>query len=176
VLRRMRRGGSAESHLELLSRFRKALPGVTLRSTFIVGFPGETEEAFDRLLGFVATARFDHHGVFTYSHEERTSAHEFDDDVPETLKQERRERLMLEQQRIVLERNESMLGRTVEVLVEGCHPETEHLLVGRFSSQAPEVDGQVILNDGQASPGTFVRVELTEVAGYDLVGRIVDTV
>ena len=173
TLRRMRRGGSAVSHMKLLERFREALPQATLRTTFIVGFPGETEEEFEALLAFVDEARFDHVGVFTYSHEERTPAIALDDDVPSTVKDSRRERLMAAQQAIVVERNSTLIGTRREVLVEGPHPETEHLLVGRMASQAPEVDGQIIINDGVASPGSFVTVELTESAGYDLVGRIV---
>jgi ribosomal protein S12 methylthiotransferase len=168
----MRRGGSAEAHLTLLERFRRAMPDVVLRSTFIVGFPGETDRAFDRLLAFVEAARFDHLGVFDYSHEEGTAAWRLADDVPDSVKRERRERLMLLQQSIVFRRNASMPGRRVEVLIEGGHPETEHLLVGRTAGQAPDVDGQVILNDGSGRPGEFVRVELTATAGYDLVGRI----
>jgi ribosomal protein S12 methylthiotransferase len=172
TLKRMRRGGSAESHFEILGRFRTAMPGVALRSTFIVGFPGETEQEFEALVAFVEAARFDHLGVFTYSHEEGTSAHRMADDVPDPLKQDRRDRLMTVQQRIAFEQNESRLGSIVEVLVEGAHPETEHLLVGRAATQAPDVDGQILLNDGYADSGTFARVLITETAGYDLVGRI----
>jgi len=174
MLKRMRRGGSADSHLALLDRFRAAMPHVVLRSTFIVGFPGETEEEFDALCDFVRRVRFDHLGVFSYSHEEGTSAHALDDDVPEQLKQERLDRLMTLQQEIAFENNRARIGRRVEVLVEGAHPETEHLLVGRTRGQAPDVDGQVLINDGSAVPGEFVSVELTAMAGYDLVGAIVD--
>jgi ribosomal protein S12 methylthiotransferase len=173
MLKRMRRGGSADSHLELLGRFRSAMPGAALRSTLIVGFPGETEEEFRALVAFVEEARFDHLGVFTYSHEEGTPAHAADDDVPQSLKEERRNRLMELQQRIVVQKNEARIGTIAEVLVEGAHPETEHLLVGRASTPAPDVDGQVLLNDGYAEPGTFARVLMSETAGYDLVGRIV---
>jgi ribosomal protein S12 methylthiotransferase len=172
TLRRMRRGGSAESHLDLLGRFRKAMPGAAMRSTFIVGFPGETEREFEALVAFVEEARFDHLGVFTYSHEEGTSAHRLADDIPESVKRDRRDRLMAVQQEIAFGQNASRLGAIFEVLVEGAHPETEHLLVGRASTQAPDVDGQILLNDGYADPGTFARVLVTETAGYDLVGRI----
>ncbi len=172
MLKRMRRGGSGGSHLELLGRFRAAMPAAALRSTFIVGFPGETEEEFEDLVRFVEEARFDHLGVFTYSHEDGTSAHGLSDDIPEGLKGDRRDRLMEVQQRIAFEKNEARVGETVEVLVEGAHPETEHLLVGRASTQAPDVDGQILLNDGYAPPGSFANVLLTETAGYDLVGRI----
>jgi len=173
TLRRMRRGGSANSHHALLAKFRVAIPDVTLRSTFIVGFPGETELEFETLLRFVGEARFDHVGVFTYSHEQGTHARTERDDVPEDVKQARRHRLMQLQQSIVLERNARRIGQRVLVLLEGAHPETEHLLVGRMAGQAPEVDGQILINDGTARPGSFVQVELTETAGYDLVGRIV---
>jgi ribosomal protein S12 methylthiotransferase len=173
TLKRMRRGGSAESHMKLLDKFRETLPEATLRTTFIVGFPGESEEEFARLMAFVDEARFDHVGAFTYSHEESTPAMELHDDVPSEVKEIRRDRLMDAQQAIVLERHATLIGSRHEVLVEGSHPETEHLLVGRMASQAPEVDGQVIINDGVASPGSFVTVELTETAGYDLVGRVV---
>jgi ribosomal protein S12 methylthiotransferase len=176
TLKRMRRGGSAESHLELLGRFRRAMPDAAMRSTFIVGFPGETDREFEALVQFIEAARFDHLGVFTYSHEEDTSAHGSIDDIPESVKDERRDRLMLVQQRIAFEKNESRLGTTAEILVEGAHPETEHLLVGRTATQAPDVDGQIIVNDGYAEPGTFAHVLFTETAGYDLVGRIVGAV
>ena len=170
TLHRMRRGGSADSHLRLLERFRDAMPRVAVRSTMIVGFPGETDAEFDALVDFVREARFDHLGVFAYSHEEGTSAFGLADDVPEPRKEERRERLMDCQQAIAFERNRGRVGQTEEVLVEGAHPETEHLLVGRMRGQAREVDGQVLINDGTARPGEFVQVRLSEAAGYDVVG------
>jgi ribosomal protein S12 methylthiotransferase len=172
TLARMRRGGSAASHLRLLERFDGAMPEVAKRTTFIVGFPGETEQEFQALLDFVRAARFDHVGVFTYSHEEDTPSGAMSDDVPADVKDERRARLLELQQGIAFERNRGLIGRTVEVLMEGAHAETPHLLVGRMSTQALDVDGQVLVNDGVADPGTFVPVELTEAAGYDLVGRI----
>ncbi|HYD47290.1 MAG TPA: 30S ribosomal protein S12 methylthiotransferase RimO [Terriglobales bacterium] len=173
TLKRMRRGGSSASHLRLLDRFRRAMPDAALRTTLIVGFPGESEEEFEELCGFVDAARFDHLGVFTYSHEEGTGAYGYADDVPEEVKLERHDRLMQLQQEIALERLEDQIGEKVEVLVEGTHPDTDLLLVGRMPTQAIEVDSQVLINDGVARPGTFVQVELTEVAGYDLVGAIV---
>ncbi|HKQ59767.1 MAG TPA: 30S ribosomal protein S12 methylthiotransferase RimO [Candidatus Polarisedimenticolaceae bacterium] len=173
TLARMRRGGSADSHLRLLARFRRAMPEAALRTTFIVGFPGETEAEFSALLEFVRAAEFEHVGVFGYSHEQGTAAGALVDDVPAAVKRERRERLLALQQELVFRRNAARVGRRVEVLVEGAHPETEHLLVGRMRSQAPDVDGQVLINDGEAPPGAFVEVELTEAAGYDMVGRIV---
>ena len=187
TLRRMRRGGSGESHLALLDRFRRAIPGAAMRSTFIVGFPGETDAEFEALLGFVEEARFDHLGVFTYSHEESTGAFTSIDDVPAAVKESRRDALMEAQQRIAFARNEARVGSEVEVLIEGAHEDTDDLLVGRMATQAPDVDGLVIVNDGfvtdeaasdprllpHARPGALARVLLTETAGYDLVGRIV---
>ena len=144
VLRRMRRGGSAESHLRLLDRFRAAMPEATLRTTLIVGFPGETDEEYRALLDFVGEARFDHLGVFVYSHEEETTARALADDVPPELKEERRAGLMEAQQAIVSEMNASRVGQVLEVLVEGPHPETEHLLVGRHRGQAlAALEGQM---------------------------------
>ena len=187
TLKRMRRGGSAASHLALLSRFRASMPAAALRSTFIVGFPGETDEEFEALLDFVDDARFDHLGVFTYSHETSTSAYALSDDIPAAVKEERRARVMARQQTIAFERLARRVGSVEEVLVEGAHPDTDDLLVGRLVTQAPDVDGQVLINDGfvvdveagdvrlaaHARPGAFARVEVTETAGYDLVGRIV---
>ncbi len=172
VLGRMRRGGSAETHLRLLERFRRAMPEAALRSTFIVGFPGETEEEFATLLDFLREARLDHVGAFCYSHEEGTPAHGTEDDVPRGVKAHRLRRLMATQQRIAFERLQRFVGREIEVLVEGAHPETEHLLVGRTRTQAPDVDGRVLLNDGFAAPGEFARVKITGTAGYDLVGSL----
>ena len=117
VLRRMRRGGSAASFVELLTRFRRAMPGVPLRTTFIVGFPGETEAEFENLLAFVREVGFDHVGAFPYSHEEGTRAFAAQDDVPPKLKQERFDRLMETQREIVLKHNGDRIGETVEVLV-----------------------------------------------------------
>jgi ribosomal protein S12 methylthiotransferase len=172
VLKRMRRGGSADAHLALLSRFRASMPGAALRTTMIVGFPGESEEEFRSLLAFVAEARFDHLGVFAYSHEEGTPAFGLTDDVPAEAKEERRGRLMELQQDIAFRHNAERIGARLELLVEGAHPETEHLLVGRTRGQALDVDGQVLVNDGVAPSGTFTTVEITDTAGYDLVGRI----
>lgn len=175
MLKRMRRGGSGDEHLKLLQRFRTAMDDPMLRTTLIVGFPGETDEEFEHLLDFVRAARFDHLGVFTYSHEENTPAIGLSDDVPQEIKDERRNRLMACQQEIRFAADDQRIGQVWTVLVEGAHPETEHLLVGRGPGQAPDVDGQVLINDGVAAPGEFVRVELTERAGYDMVGRVIGT-
>lgn len=171
VLHRMVRGGSADHHRVILGRFRRAIPEVALRTTFIVGYPGETDDEFRELLQFVEESRFHHLGVFPYSHEESTRAVALTDDVPPEIKEERRSQVMELQERISMERTQEMVGRTVTVLCEGPCRETEHLLEGRTEGQAPEVDGRVLINDGEAETGTFVSVEVTEAHPYDLVGR-----
>jgi ribosomal protein S12 methylthiotransferase len=175
VLARMRRGGSADAHLRLLDRIRARVPGVSLRSTVIVGFPGETEADFEELLEFTDRARFDHLGVFTYSHEDRTGAFELDDDVPAAVKEERRGEIMRRQEILSRQLNAARVGGTFTVLCEGAAEETEHLLQGRLEGQAPEVDGRVLINDGTTGPGEFVRVRITKAHPFDLVGRIVRT-
>jgi ribosomal protein S12 methylthiotransferase len=173
VLRRMKRPTGRGNLLGMLERIRERVPGVVVRTTFIVGFPGETEEDFARLLEFVEAGRFENVGVFTYSEEEGTAAHDLTDDVPAEVKEARREELMALQRGISLELNRRRVGERLEVLVEGTHPDTDLLLRGRFAGQAPEIDGQVIINDGTAESGAFVTVEVTEPHPYDLVGRVV---
>ena len=168
----MRRGGSAEGHLKLLAMLREAVPGIALRTTFIVGFPGETEERFRTLCRFVQEAELDHVGVFTYSEEKGTPAARLADDVRPEVKEERRQRLMAIQERIAGRRNRALLGRTVEVLVEGPHEETEMILCGRTEGQAPEIDGRVLITDAPDPlyPGRFVPVRIDEAHPHDLVG------
>ena len=175
VLRRMNRRGDYEGLVALIGRIREKIPGVALRSSFIVGFPGETQAEFERLLEFVATCRFDRLGVFTYSHEEGTTAFEMVDDVPEAVKEARRDQLMELQAEIAAEKNAALVGRTVEVLVDGLSQETDLLLEGRLAGQAPEVDGVVYINDTgdrQLAPGDIVPVTITEAHTYDLVGEL----
>jgi ribosomal protein S12 methylthiotransferase len=173
VLARMRRGGSASGHLRLLERIRRFIPGVAIRSTVIVGFPGETETEFQELLTFIRAARFDHLGAFTYSHEDHTTAAALDDDVPAQVKEDRRGLVMAEQEAIASARNGDRVGSRLTVLCEGTCLETEYLLQGRLEGQAPEVDGRVLIQEGIAKPGQFVQVEITEAHPYDLVGRVV---
>jgi ribosomal protein S12 methylthiotransferase len=173
VLKRMKRPTGRGNLLGLVERMREKVPGVALRTSFIVGFPGETEADFQELLAFVRAAEFDNVGVFTYSHEEGTASHALDAQVPARVKQGRRSRLMSLQKRLSARRNRARLGQRLEVLVEGAHPESDWLLKGRLAGQAPEIDGGVILNDGTARPGEFVTCEITDAHAYDLVGRIV---
>jgi len=174
VLKRMKRPGTREHYDALLSRIDDRVPGVALRTTFIVGFPGETEADVDELCSFVASHPFDHVGVFTYSHEEGTSAYELHDDVPAPLKRERRDRVMKLQKRLVARRQRGRIGERTRIMVDG--PATDHELVlkGRLATQAPDIDACVYLTECDPSaygPGDFVDVEVVAAKGYDLIGR-----
>jgi ribosomal protein S12 methylthiotransferase len=173
VLRRMKRPTGRGNLLGMVERIRERVPGVAVRTSFIVGFPGETEKDFETLLRFVEDAQFDNVGVFTYSDEEDTPSYGLAGRIPARVKQARRRRLMSLQKRISARKNRARVGERLTVLVEGSHPDSDLLLVGRAAEQAPEIDGQVILNDGTADPGAFVTCEVTESHPYDLVARIV---
>ncbi len=173
MLKAMRRGGSAERYRRLLDQARELAPDVFLRSTFIVGFPGETEEHFAHLLDFVERVRFDHLGAFAYSPEEGTPAAGLEGGVAPGVARRRHQRLLSRQKPIGLERRRALVGRTLRVLVEGPCAESEHLLQGRHHGMAPDIDGRLLINDGVAAPGTFVDVEITDAYPADLVGRIV---
>ena len=177
VLKRMRRGGNREMLERLLSRARDIVSGITLRTTFIVGFPGETDEEFDELLRFLRDIEFDRVGVFTYSDEDGTHGYDLEGKVPARVMRSRRAKLMREQARISKRKNRAMVGQRFRALLEGVSDESELLLQARLESQAPEVDGQVLVNDvpeGFSSlPGDFVNVEITAAHEYDLVARVV---
>jgi ribosomal protein S12 methylthiotransferase len=175
ILKRMKRPTGRGNLLGLVERMREKVPGVALRSSFIVGFPGETEADFQELLAFVEAARFDHLGAFTYSDEEGTTSFGLPGSVPPRTRERRRRQLMALQQRLARCRNGTRVGERVEVLVEGAHPESDLLLRGRAAFQAPEIDGSVILADvGDRAPeaGDFVQAEVTEAHDYDLVARL----
>ena len=173
LLLSMRRGRDCTFLVELLAKLRTRVPGITLRTSLIVGLPGETEEDFELLKEFVKTQRFDRLGCFEYSDEEGTAAYEMGGKVPRATIQRRWREIMAIQKRINREQNRALIGGHLEVLVEGASPESEHLLVGRHRGQAPEIDGQVYINDGMAYPGDFVGVEVTEAHDYDLVGKVI---
>ena len=173
VLAAMRRGGDAKRYLRLLERARELAPDVFLRSTFIVGFPGETEEHFRDLLAFVERARFDHLGAFAYSPEEGTPGAALGNRVPKSTQRRRLRQLLEAQKPIALERRQRLVGRRMAVLVEGACEESEHLLQGRHHGMAPQIDGRVLINDGSAPAGTLAEVEITEAFADDLVGHIV---
>lgn len=174
ILRRMRRPGDAESYLRQLDQLRGALEGAAVRSGFIVGFPGETDEAFETLCEFVTEAGFDSVGVFTYSHEEGTHAGtEHEDDVPAELKEERRQRLVEICDDVSHERNASRIGSTLEVLVEGDAEDVADAAVGRWKGQSPEIDGRTLVLDGAGlEPGRVVSGEVVDGGPGELVVRI----
>jgi ribosomal protein S12 methylthiotransferase len=171
MLRAMKRERSVGALQNLLAKIRRRIPGVTLRSSFIVGFPGETEKAFDRLMDFVREEQFERVGVFTYSREENTAAYEMQSQVPERVKRQRRSALMELQADISLRKNRDLIGREVEVLVEGEVEGRATRMRGRMSGQAPDIDGMVLLK-GEADPGDFVRARIDKALSYDLVGEV----
>jgi ribosomal protein S12 methylthiotransferase len=179
MLARMRRGGNREAYERMIERVRLRVPGVAVRTTFIVGFPGEREEDFEELQDFVSATEFDRVGVFTYSDEENAPAFELNEKVDHEIAKQREKRLMKAQARISRRRNRRLIGSRVRVLLEGTSKESDLLLEGRMESQAPEIDGSVLINDVPAGinvrPGDFVTVEITEAHEYDLIGRVIDS-
>jgi ribosomal protein S12 methylthiotransferase len=174
VLKRMKRPGTRASYERLLARIRTRLPGVVLRTTFIVGFPGETDSDFAELKSFVEVVGFDHVGAFTYSHEEGTTAHGFADDVPAAVKRRRQAELMRLQKRIVTRAQRKRVGQRVRVLVDGPSADHDLVLRGRIEGQAPDIDPVVYLTDCDPSSlraGQFVDAEIVSSRGYDLVAR-----
>jgi ribosomal protein S12 methylthiotransferase len=174
VLKRMKRPGTRATYEKLLARIRSRVPGVTLRTTFIVGFPGETDADFAELESFVQSVGFDHVGVFTYSHEEGTSAHGLHDDVPARLKRGRQARLMRLQKRIVAKAQKARVGREVRLLVDGPAAEHDLVLRARLEGQAPDIDPLVYLTDcdpSELAPGQFIQAQIVGSRAYDLVAR-----
>lgn len=175
VLKRMNRKITGEKIHERIERLRTRIPGIVLRTSIIVGFPGETEEDFELLLEGIKTARFNHLGIFRYSDEEGTPAFKLQPKVPQDVIDERFDRLYEAQREIVRELNGEFLGKVIPVLIEGEHEETELLIEGRHFGQAPDIDGKVIINDLaglKVEIGDLVYVEVTDVLDYDLVGRV----
>src|SRR2546430_3276045 len=177
VLRLMKRGGNRASLERLIERVRRRVPGIAVRTTFITGFPGETDEDFSELLAFVRNVEFDRVGVFTYSDEEGTPAFDLPNKDDPKIAKRRRAQLMKEQARISRRRNRARVGETVRVLFEGESNESELLWQGRMETQAPDIDGCVLINDVPEGfdprPGELVNVLITKAQAYDLVGRIV---
>jgi len=173
MLKRMHRLGDRAAIISLVDRIRTRIPGVTFRTAFIVGFPGETEQAFDELRDYVEEAEFDRVAVFLYSDEEDTPAVGLDDKVERSVMDERRNEILALQEEIAAARGQARIGSVMEVLVEGVSEETDLLLEGRHEGLAPEIDGVVYINDGSATAGDVVKVEITDAALYDLVGHIV---
>lgn len=177
VLKLMKRGGTRESLEKLIRRVREKIPGITIRTTFITGFPGETEEDFEELMAFVRNCEFDNVGVFTYSDEERTSAFELSNKVDAKTAKRRRAALMKEQAKISKRKNREKIGKVFKVLFEGVSQESDLLFQGRLEGQAQEIDGYILINDMPENfaprVGEFYNVRITEAHNYDLIGEIV---
>ena len=172
VLRAMRRAVTARRMLDIVGQFRAAIPDVTLRTTVLVGFPGETPEAFDNLLGFLDEARFDRLGVFTYSPEAGTPSPDFPDQVDADTAAERAAVVQDAHDATAFERTSKLVGAVVDVLVDGLSEDPAFAWEGRTAGQAPEIDGVVYLRDRAAfTPGRFARVRIVEVEGHELVGE-----
>lgn len=174
VLKRMNRKMTKEEIVKALDLIRTEIPEAVIRTQFIVGFPGETDENFEELLGFIAEQKFDRVGCFQYSPEENTPGGKMSDQISDEVKQYRHDAVMQVQQNISREKHRAFIGKTVEVVVEGLSDETDLLLQGRTSQQAPDIDGVVLINDGQAKIGSFVKVKVTDSMEYDLIGEIVE--
>lgn len=173
VLKNMNRRMTKVQIEEALARIRKEIPEAVIRTQFIVGFPGETEEQFQELLAFVRFQEFDRVGCFMYSPEEGTKAGTMPDQIDQATKQRRHDELMALQASISRKKHKALIGKIIPVIVEGMSEETELLLTGRNSQQAPEIDGVTLINEGTANVGEIVQVEIVDAHDYDLVGRIV---
>jgi ribosomal protein S12 methylthiotransferase len=172
VLRRMKRGRDSAWVRKLCQKLRERIPNLVFRTSFIVGFPGETDEQFQELCDFVQEQRFERVGVFQFSREEGTPSFDLDGQIPQRTKAARQKKLLGIQRKISKAHQAAMVGRTLEVMIEGVSEETELLLEGRWAGQAPEIDGKVYVNRGEARPGQMVPVQIEQAGDYDLVGGI----
>jgi ribosomal protein S12 methylthiotransferase len=173
VLRRMKRGRDSAFLRKLVRKLRERVPDLVFRTSFIVGFPGETDEQFEELCDFIEEMRFERVGVFQFSREEGTPSYDLDGQVPARVKAQRQKKLLGIQRKISKVHQSALVGRTLDVLIEGVSEETALLLEGRWMGQAPEIDGKVYVNRGTARPGEIVKVEIEQAGDYDLVGGIV---
>jgi len=176
MLQRMKRQETEKGVRSMIDELRIKVPGIALRTTFITGFPGETDEHFRHLLEFVREIEFDHVGVFTYFHEEGTTAFNYQDLVPNEIAVSRRDELMSVQQEINRKKNKARVGKILPVLVEGADPEEEYLITGRLATQAPEIDGQVIIEESEVEIGQISPMLITGSTDYDLVARQVEKI
>ena len=175
VLKRMKRGASGDIFLKLIERIRRTIPNVAIRTSFIAGFPGETEADFETLCQFVEAAQLDRVGVFSYSDEDTSGSYALDGKVDQKTISNRKRRIMAIQRKISKAKNKRMIGKEVPVLVEGTSPDTDLLWTGRMSTQAPEIDGNVLINDFEGAdpaPGQMRQLRITEAHDYDLIGTL----
>ncbi len=174
VLKAMHRATSAEEVKQTITALRKALPDISIRTSLIVGFPGETDAQFEELCSFLKEYPLDNVGIFKFSREPGSHAYDLPDQIPEEVKEKRWDKLMQIQKKQVQKLNKRFIGKTIPVMVEGYHPETKLLMRGRHTGQCPDIDGQVLINDGRKVTGfgQIFSVEITDVADYDLIGRV----
>ena len=171
MLKSMKRQETEGGVRKMIDELRLKIPEIALRTTFITGFPGETDEHFKHMLRFICEMQFDHVGIFTYSDEEGTTAFDYPGRVPEEVKEERKNILMEFQKEIALRKNQEKVGQVESVLVEGFDAQENYIMTGRLASQAPDIDGQVILEKCEAEPGEIIPVRITAAADYDLVAE-----
>lgn len=174
ILKSMRRMTSREEIIEIITKLRREVPEVVIRTSLIVGFPGETEEQFEELVDFVKEYPLDNIGIFKYSREPQSTSYNLPDQIPEEIKEKRYHKLMQTQKKVVKKNNAKMVGKKLKAIVEGYHPESNLLMVGRYYGQCPEIDGQLIINDARKVKafGEIYDVEITDFADYDLIGRV----
>lgn len=171
----MHRATTKEDIIGTIVKLRKKVPGVVIRTSLIVGFPGETQEQFEELAEFIQSHPLDNIGIFKYSREPKSYSYNLPDQIPEEVKESRYRKLMQLQKKIVKKRNHSMIGKKLEVVIEGYHPESQLLMRGRYKGQCPEIDGMVIINKGSEKVNAFGKrylVQITDIADYDLIGKV----
>jgi len=175
MLKAMHRTTSKEEILSIIEKLRTEIPNVSIRTSLMVGFPGETEEEFQELVSFVQKVRLDHVGIFKFSLEQEAYAAKLDGQIAEDVKQKRHDILAAAQMKAVRKRGRTMIGKKLQAIVEGFHPDSELLLRARHSGQCPDIDGQIIINDGRKVTefGKIYDVEITDVSDYDLIGRVI---
>jgi ribosomal protein S12 methylthiotransferase len=175
VLKSMYRKTSKAQIIEIITRLRKEIPNVVIRTSLMVGFPGETEEEFEELVAFVKQYKLDNIGIFKYSKEEESASALMEGHIDEATKEERLQKLSKAQAEVVEANNERYIGQKLEVIIEGYHPESEFLMMGRFYGQTPDIDGSVIINDTRGVKEFSERylVEITDAMGYDLIGGVI---
>ena len=175
MLKSMHRATSREDIIATITKLRREMPDIVIRTSLIVGFPGETEEQFNELCEFIQEYPLDNIGIFKFSREPGSHAYDLPDQIPDAVKKKRYDKLMKIQKKVLAKTNAKWIGKKLPVVVEGYHPETKMLMRGRFFGQCPEIDGMVIINDGRAVKafGEVYTVEITDVAEYDLIGRVI---
>ncbi|HEX2580241.1 MAG TPA: radical SAM protein, partial [Rhabdochlamydiaceae bacterium] len=175
ILKSMRRKTSKKQIIDTITTLRHRFPDIFLRTSLMVGFPGETEQQFQELIDFVKECPLDNVGIFKYSREEESHSATLPGHVSEDVKEDRFKRLAAVQHEVLQDRQRRFIGKTLEVVVEGYHPDSPYLMRGRFYGQCPEIDGQVIINDGRLVKafGKLYKVEITDIAGYDLIGKVI---